>query len=122
MIAEEFGVSAQQARTDVRTYMEVAPCNAIEKGAGRKGYFPSTTFSPVLLGDNDLVWRATVEFQPPQAAHAQEIPLIHRAVHSHTLAIFVSNRTEGASKSDLCVNGKPGRHIPYTKPYGNYHR
>ncbi|HAV1482575.1 TPA: WYL domain-containing protein [Enterobacter hormaechei] len=90
MIAEEFGVSAQQARTDVRTYMEVAPGNAIEKGAGRKGYFPSTTFTPVLLGDNDLVWRATVEFQPPQAAHAQEIPLIHRAVHSRTLAIFLS--------------------------------
>ncbi|WP_313114212.1 WYL domain-containing protein [Pseudescherichia sp.] len=90
MIADEFGVSAQQARTDVRTYLEVAPGNAFEQGGGRKGYFPSATFVPVLLGDNDLVWRATAEFQPPQAAHAQEIPLIHRAVHSHTLAIFLS--------------------------------
>lgn len=44
MIAEEFGVSAQQARTDVRTYMEVAPGNAIEKGAGRKGISPVQRF------------------------------------------------------------------------------
>lgn len=90
MIAEEFGVSAQQARTDVRTYMEVAPGNAYEQVSGRKGYFPGPGFVPVLLGDNDLVWRATAEFQTPQAAHAQEIPLIHRAVHSRTLAIFLS--------------------------------
>ncbi|MCT4714769.1 WYL domain-containing protein [Enterobacteriaceae bacterium H18W14] len=90
MIAEEFGVSPQQARTDVRTYLEVAPGNAFEQGSGRKGYFPSATFVPVFLGDNDLVWRATAEFQPPQAAHVQEIPLIHRAVHSRTLAIFLS--------------------------------
>lgn len=90
MIAEEFGVSAQQARTDVRTYQEIAPGNAFEKEGSRKGYFPSPTFLPVLLGDNDLVWRATAEFQPPQAAHLQEIPLIHRAVHSRTLAIFLS--------------------------------
>ncbi|MFE8115693.1 WYL domain-containing protein [Brenneria goodwinii] len=90
MIAEEFGVSAQQARTDVRTYQEVAPGNTFEQEGGRKGYFPSATFVPVLLGDNDLVWHATAEFQPPQAAHVQEIPLIHRAVHSRTLAVFLS--------------------------------
>ncbi|WP_336751106.1 WYL domain-containing protein [Aeromonas hydrophila] len=91
MIAEEFGVSAQQARTDVRAYLEFAPSNVIEQEEGsRRGYFPSPTFSPVLLGDNDLVWRATAEFQPPQAAHAQEIPIIHRAVPSRTLAVFIS--------------------------------
>ncbi|HHQ6551295.1 TPA: WYL domain-containing protein [Serratia fonticola] len=90
MIAEEFGVSAQQARTDVRTYLEVAPGNAFEQGGGRKGYFPSEMFVPVLLGDNDLIWRATAEFQSPQTAHAQEIPLIRRAVHSRTLAILLS--------------------------------
>ena len=94
MIAEEFGVSAQQARTDVRTYMEVARAIMLLRRADRKGYFPSTTFTPVLLGDNDLVWRTTVEFQPPQAAHAQEIPLIHRAVHAARWQFFVSNRTE----------------------------
>ncbi|WP_458734907.1 WYL domain-containing protein [Zobellella taiwanensis] len=90
MIAEEFGVSPQQARTDVRAYLELAPGNVFEQGGGRKGYFPSATFSPVLLGDNDLVWRATAEFQPPQAAHAQEIPIIHRAVPSRILAVFLS--------------------------------
>nr|WP_298055405.1 WYL domain-containing protein [uncultured Halomonas sp.] len=90
MIAEEFGVSLQQARTDVRAYLVLAPGNILEQGGGRKGYFPSSTFVPVLLGDNDLVWRATAEFQPPQAAHAQEIPIIHRAVPSRTLAIFLS--------------------------------
>lgn len=90
MIADEFGVSAQQARTDVRAYLELAPGNILEKGNSRKGYFPSTTFSPVLLGDNDLVWHATAEFHPPRAAHAQEIPIIHRAVPSRTLSVLLS--------------------------------
>ena len=90
MIADEFGVSAQQARMDVRAYLELAPGNILEQGNSRKGYFPSATFSPVLLGDNDLVWRATAEFQPPQAAHAQEIPVIRRAVPSRTLSVFLS--------------------------------
>lgn len=90
MIADEFGVSAQQARTDVRAYLELAPGNVVNQSGGRKGYFPSATFSPVLLGENDLVWRATAEFQPPQAAHAQEIPIIHRAVPSRTLSVFLS--------------------------------
>ncbi|WP_107850347.1 WYL domain-containing protein [Oceanimonas marisflavi] len=90
MIAEEFGVSPQQARTDVRAYQELAPGNVLDQDGGRKGYFPSDTFIPVLLGDNDLVWRATAEFQPPHAAHAQEIPIIHRAVPSRTLAVFLS--------------------------------
>ena len=71
MIAEEFGVSAQQARTDVEP-MEVAPGNAIEKGPA-EGYFPITTFTPVLLGDNDLVWRATVNFNRHKRP-AQQIP------------------------------------------------
>ncbi len=90
MIADEFGVSAQQARTDVRTYLELAPGNVVDQSGSRKGYFPSATFSPVLLGENDLVWRATAEFQPPQAAHVQEIPIIHRGVPSRTLSVFLS--------------------------------
>jgi hypothetical protein len=90
MITDEFGVSAQQARTDVRTYLELAPGNVADQNGGRKGYFPSATFSPVLLGENDLVWHGTAEFQPPQAAHAQEVPIIHRAVPSRTLSIFLS--------------------------------
>ena len=90
MITDEFGVSAQQARTDVRTYLELAPGNVVEQSGGRKGYFSSATLSPVLLGENDLVWRATAEFQPPQAAHVQEIPIIHRAVPSRMLSVFLS--------------------------------
>lgn len=90
MIAEEFGVSAQQARTDVRAYLELAPGNISGQEGGRKGYFPGETFSPVLLEENDQVWRATAEFQPPQATYAQEIPVIHRASPSHILAKFLS--------------------------------
>ncbi|WP_025733863.1 hypothetical protein [Carnimonas nigrificans] len=90
MIAKEFGISPQQARSDVRAYLSLAPDNVFEQEGGRKGYCPSATFSPVLLGDNDLVWRATAEFQPPQAAHVEELPIIHRAVPSHILAVFLS--------------------------------
>ena len=90
MIAGEFGVSAQQARTDVRTYLKLAPGNVVDQSGSRKGYFPSPTFSPVLLGENDLVWHATAEFQPPQTAHAQEIPIIHRAVPCRVLSVFLS--------------------------------